>query len=525
MVAEADHPAASANHEKDVGIVAEISEQSQKTVFDLVKCGDLADVEDYVEKYGTPVLRSRDEWGYTPAHWAALDGNVELTRFMVETGAPIDLPCLGTQGPRPIHWACRKGHTAVVQILLQAGVAVNGADFKGLTPLMTACMFGRTATAAYLLGMGALNHLVDINGDTAVHWAAYKGHPDLLKLLMYSGANLQKPDHFGSTPLHLACLSASLSCVKLLCEKSNIDLEPKDKNDKTPLMLAVGHRHMDIVDVLHAAIKRRSGWLPPVNEIWGVLFGRAGNSKAPLVFFMSSVLLWGYPMYIIRVIPITWNILRGSHYCFIYWNMVMWICWIVANRKNPGYIPMNSEAYHRVIKQIPYFDKWKKRNVMLNRLCHTCRTLRPMRAKHCRVCNRCVSYFDHHCPFIYNCVGLKNRTWFFIFVMSVAINCSFTIYFATYCVAIEGFGVLYVLGLLEAFVFSGLGWILTCTSVLHACMNLTTNEMVNYKRYPYLRDKRGRYFNPFSRGPIINLIEFFFCTPDDFDDDLGYDYI
>ena len=60
-------------------------------------------------------------------------------------------------------------------IMLQAGVAVNAADFKGLTPLMTACMFGRIATAAFLLGMGALNHLTDINGDTALHWAAYKG--------------------------------------------------------------------------------------------------------------------------------------------------------------------------------------------------------------------------------------------------------------------------------------------------------------------------------------------------------------
>lgn len=55
--------------------------------------------------------------------------------------------------------------------------------------------------------------------------------------------------------------------------------------------------------------------------------------------------------------------------------------------------------------------------------------------------------------------------WFFMFVLSVAINCSFTIYFALYCVMIEGFTLLYMLGLLEAIAFCGLGWILTCTSV------------------------------------------------------------
>lgn len=509
MVADTDHPAASESFDKDGPELKDESEQTQRDVFDIVKTGELQEVEELVERNGSEVLCSRDEWGYTPAHWAALDGNVEIMRLIVDRGAPFDLPCLGTQGPRPIHWACRKGHSQIVQVLLQAGVPVNGADFKGLTPLMTACMFGRSATAAYLLGMGALHHLVDINGDTAMHWAAYKGHADLIRLLMYAGANLQNPDHFGSTPLHLACLSGNVTCVKVLSEKSNIELEPLDKNGKTPLMLARSHRHNDIVQILQSEKKKRSSWFPPITDVWGSLFGKNGHSKVPLFFFLGSVLLWGYPMYIIRVIPITWNILRASHYCFIYWNVVMWVCWITANRKDPGYIQTNAESYHRAIKQIPYYDKWKKRNAIINRLCHSCKCLRPLRAKHCRVCKRCVSYFDHHCPFIYNCVGLRNRTWFFLFVMSVAINCSFTIYFATYCIAIEGFGVMYVLGLVEAFVFSGLGWILTCTSVLHACMNLTTNEMFNYKRYPYLRDRRGRYFNPFSRGPIFNLIEFF----------------
>ncbi|KAL0111526.1 hypothetical protein PUN28_013021 [Cardiocondyla obscurior] len=446
-------------------------------------------------------------------------------RYLIERSGPVDLPCLGTQGPRPIHWACRKGHSAIVQLLLKAGVAVNTADFKGLTPLMTACMFGKFATAAFLLGSGAQGHLTDINGDTALHWAAYKGHAELIKLLIYSGVDLQKPDYFGSTPLHLACLSGNVSCVQILCEKSKIELEPRDKNGKTPLQLAKSHRHSEIVRILQAEQKRRARWIPPINELWALLFGGAGNSKGPLLLFMISVLLWGYPMYLLKCIPLTWNHLRGSHYCFIYWNILMWISWIVANRRDPGYVPQNSDTYYRAIKQIPYFDKWKKRNILLSRLCHSCRCFRPLRAKHCRICNRCVTYFDHHCPFIYNCVGLRNRMWFFLFVMCVAINCSFTIYFACYCIAIEGIQLLYVLGVLEALVFCGLGWILTCTSVLHACMNLTTNEMFNYKRYSYLRDKKGKYLNPFSRGPVLNFIEFFLCPPDHQTNDLQHYHI
>lgn len=56
--------------------------------------------------------------------------------------------------------------------------------------------------------------------------------------------------------------------------------------------------------------------------------------------------------------------------------------------------------------------------------------------------------------------------------------------------------------------------------ILHACMNLTTNEMFNYKRYSYLRDKRGKYCNPFSRGPFFNFIEFFLSPPNQYGRDV-----
>ena len=67
--------------------------------------------------------------------------------------------------------------------------------------------------------------------------------------------------------------------------------------------------------------------------------------------------------------------------------------------KNPGYATIPENSSSNLIKLLE--------NSSPGEICADCEILKPKRSKHCDSCHRCIEVFDHHCPWINNCVGVR----------------------------------------------------------------------------------------------------------------------
>lgn len=113
------------------------------------------------------------------------------------------------------------------------------------------------------------------------------------------------------------------------------------------------------------------------------------------------------------------RLLLGFVTVLLYISTIVSLC--LASFTEPGIIPRGSIEYDEENPPtVSVIEPDGKECVVPLRYCQVCRIYRPPRARHCYECNNCVKDFDHHCPWISNCVGERNYRYFCLFVFLAA---------------------------------------------------------------------------------------------------------
>eukprot|EP00946_MAST-07B_sp_MAST-7B-sp1_P003997 g3997.t1 len=474
------------------GVVADV-----EALFNEATKSGMDDVANYVAPNGFPFL-----------HWAALNDHTGLIDFLVDRGANVRLR--NSRGEEALCWAALKGHRQATARLLRHGASEESADDRGYTVMHHAAQNGHVHLLDYFHRRGCDIDAPDAKGRAPIHWACYMNHERCAEYLVRKGADIHRLDVEKCTPLHWAAIKGTERTVKVLIRSgASSQLDQPDITGMTPVQLALDKAGKVTDPSVRVRYRRLTQYLRGVEGPCKIkkrlgLVERC-SQKGPCMGFGIMFTWWavlvlggGFLAYYDYIAEYT---MHKQFVTFVFW-VSFWsqvYFWAKASFQDPGFLVfhrksenLSTEAAFEVVPS-PGLEQLRSGYEtalagadMSKNLCLTCEIVRPLRSKHCSVCDKCCAGFDHHCPWVNNCVGRRNYGYFLMFlVCTVFTSFSFNILGFSYLGSLDGGNTLwgsmkrhtqFALFLLHYMFYAMFALALLGTHYMFLRSNLTTNE-------------------------------------------------
>ncbi|KAF9072326.1 hypothetical protein BDP27DRAFT_1320730 [Rhodocollybia butyracea] len=437
-----------------------ISQEEPDTIFLAAQRGDLSLLQSLLAQGAQAT--DRDSQNITALHWASINAHLHVCRDLLERGAEVDARG-GDLDATPMQWAARNGYLYVVKLLLEWGADPTLRDGQGYNTLHLITHSSAVMPLLYLLQQRKVEvDSADLQGHTSLMWAAYQGDAVSVDVLLKYGADVATKDEGGLTPLHWAVVRGNKAVIKKLLE-SGADVSAKDSGGRTPRDMAVElksigpwKRAMEEGGWDEYGVPRSSvfsdpkytstaifvlptpllalvfntisvSWLPWYTALilaaaecfaaghilTRVLLGRKTHADSPFfagIIFASLVIVvwcWATTLTTVHDHP-------TAHFIFIVSaSLCLYNFWRSVSL-DPGFVPNHQPDAVETLASEGRLNG--------QTFCVSCMARKPLRSKHCRVCNRCTARHDHHCPWVWNCVGSNNHRQFLLFLLNLVIG-------------------------------------------------------------------------------------------------------
>jgi ankyrin repeat protein len=120
------------------------------------------DAVEYLLQHGANVAATGTYWdvpevtGLTPLHLACWKPDVEITRILLDWGAPIAQRDNGAE--TPLHYASYAGSLEIVRLLIERGANADVSDHQGQKPVDLAGREGHTSVVEFFGARAHLDH-------------------------------------------------------------------------------------------------------------------------------------------------------------------------------------------------------------------------------------------------------------------------------------------------------------------------------------------------------------------------------